>query len=103
MRHDIPMLNSNTLILLLRTPRRFLPHPLNRSIQADESYALVVNELQLEVYSTTPITTTCRGKLCDKQRLSDWNLQKDKGCGYYSMHQNAPSTAIKHALSLLNP
>ena len=96
------MLNSNTSAVVLKIPRTFGPIPMKGIIKADNTAAFVVNGTRLQVFTTTPIATSCRGKLCDKQRVSDWNMIKSKGCGCYSMHANASSMALMHALRASN-
>ena len=102
MRNDIPMLNSNTSSVVLKIPRAFYPIPMRRIIEADNTSAFVVNGTRLNVYTTTPIATSCRGKLCDKQRVSDWNMNRNKGCGCYGMHANASAMAFMHAIMASN-
>ena len=102
MRNDIPMLNSNTSAVVLRAPRSFLPIPTRGIIEANKTEAFVINRAQLDVFTTTPVSTTCRGKLCDKQRVSDWNDIKNKGCGCYQTHANGSSMAIMHAVRVTN-
>ena len=103
MRNDVPMLNSNTSVLVLKTSMKFSPVVMRRSIEANNLVAFVVNETRVEVYTTTPISTSCRGKLCDKQRVPEWNTDKNKGCGCYGMHANASAMALLHAIHILNP
>ena len=86
----------------LKTPRSFFPIPMRGVIEANKTEAFVLTRAHLQVFTTTPISTSCRGKLCDKQRVSDWNDNKSKGCGCYQMHANGPSMALLHALRVTN-
>ena len=102
MRNNIPMLNSNTSVVVLKTPRSFLPIPMMGVIEANKTEAFVITRAQLDVFTTTPVSTSCRGKLCDKQRVNDWNNTKTKGCGCFEMHANAPSMALLHTIRVTN-
>ena len=59
MRNDIPMLNSSTSAVVLKAPRRFLPIAMLGTIQANRTKAFVVTRAHLNVFTTTPIATTC--------------------------------------------
>ena len=98
MKNDIPMINSAFPLVLLKPPTKFTEIPINERIESDTSYAFVYIRTQLSFTIINPVKTTCSGKFCDRQRISDWN--NSKGCGCYGMLDNATSLAFEHGITV---
>ena len=60
--------------------------------------AFVQNGIAIAVSKTEPVTTTCSGLFCDKQRVYDWI--DARGCGCYHIVQQRSNLAINHSISV---
>ena len=52
--------------------------------------------MNININRSTPIKTTCKGLLCDKQRCSDWN--GIGGFGYYNVSDDISNIAFEHSV-----
>ena len=98
MSNDIPMLTTHLPAILLKLPDSFIPIRMNEQIESSTSLAFIHNGAKIDVNYTAPLKTSCSGKLCDRQRVSDWN--GSKGCGCYGMNSNSSSLVLSHSIKI---
>ena len=72
-------------------------------MEANQSFSFCENGLKLNISEVfTAIRTSCSGLLCDHQCADDWNMNNDRGCGYYAIHFRRSNIAIQHDIILTN-
>lgn len=96
---DIPMLETQFPVIVMRTPDQIQPVPVNFEIQGNNALSFVQNGAIVSVKRTAPEETTCSGLFCDKQRIQEWMGQR--GCGCYHMTHRRSNIALDHSISIL--
>ena len=87
MRNNIPLLVSHYPVFVMQDPPSFPFQEIHNLGEANQSFSFYENGLKLNVSNVfTAIRTMCSGSLCDCQRLDDWNMINDRGCGCYAIH-----------------
>lgn len=98
MSRDIPVLETRNPLILLKTPDEMLPMPMNKTISGNASSAFVCVGCQVNSWQQNVLSTSCSGKMCDRQRIKDWNAIK--GCGCYGMLSNGTSLVVEHSIEV---
>ena len=96
MNGDIPMVQTPFPVIAMKFPLTYPVVTVNQEIQGNVSMAFVQNGIAIAVRKTEPVTTTCSGLFCDKQRVYDW--VDARGCGCYHMIQQRSNLAINHSI-----
>jgi len=96
MNGDIPMVQTPFPVIAMKFPLTYPVVTVNQEIQGNVSMAFVQNGIAIAVQKTEPVTTTCSGLFCDKQRVYDW--VDARGCGCYHMIQQRSNLAINHSI-----
>ena len=99
---DIPLVVSKFPCILMETPSKFKEVKVDNQVEGNGAFAFVSKEMTLELSGLTPVTTSCSGLFCDRQRIDDWN-GTDRGCGCYAMHHRRSSIAFQFDVCLHNP
>ena len=73
----IPIVNSNSSVIVMKTPAVIPTYPINNEIEARNFGVTVLNGSLIRVARTEAMQTTCTCKHCDRQR------PKEQGCGYW--------------------
>ena len=98
MKNDICMLNTHQPCILMRYPEFIDTVKMNPDIESNTSFAFVHNNAILTINQSALLKTTCTGKMCVRQRVSDWNNLK--GCGCVGMDANGSSLVVQHSISI---
>lgn len=99
MNGDIPMVQTSCPVIAMRLPLSFPDVRVNKGIKGNKSMAFIYNGVQIAVRKTEPVTTTCSGLFCDKQRVHDW--VDARGCGCYHMIQQRSNMVFNHSISVM--
>ena len=71
---------------------------INPDIEANTYFPFVHNHAVVTVNHSSVLKTTCSGKMCDCQRINDWNNLR--GCGCIGMDTNSSSLAVQYVISI---
>lgn len=99
---DVPMLQSDFPAVIMKPPKLFVPVNIDPMIQGNTALAFTINNVELSVSGFTPVSTSCSGLFCDRQRISEWN-GSERGCGCYSVLHRRSSIAFQHDIEATLP
>lgn len=99
MANQICMIETRMPAIVMRHTREMIDFPVRESIPGNESKAFVLNDCQLRVCSSMPEDTRCSGLFCDKQRIHEI-MDRNQGCGCYSMLSRRSNMVIDHSLEI---
>ena len=94
MRGDIPMLHNTLPVVILKPPKAMANVAMQTQIEGNTSLGFVFIGMKVSSLAQSAMKTTCSGKLCDRQRISDW--QGSRGCGCFKMFANSTSLVLQH-------
>ena len=103
MTNNLPLLVRYYPVFVMQDSPNYLFQKIQNLVRANHSFSFCENGFKLnfsEVF--TVIRTLCSGLLCDRQNLDDWNMNNERGCGYYAMHFRRSSIVNPHDIILTN-
>ena len=95
MKYDIPSMESNFPIVLMRDPATFLQTDTDTEIQVNQMLGFSMNNCFVTADALTPIASTCTGHFCDGQRTADSRDPDYVGCGCFYMNHRRSSVKFE--------
>ena len=93
---DIPVLVTKNPVLILKSPLVMISTQVKEKIASNVSHGFVLVGCQVESMQQDVVSTSCSGRMCDRQRVNDW--YGIKGCGCFGMSGNATSLVVQHVI-----
>ena len=97
---DIPVVVTRNPVLILKSPPVMICTQVNERVDANVSHGFVFVGCQVESMQQDVVSTSCSGRMCDRQKVNDWN--GIKGCGCYGMSGNATCLVVQHLIVMQN-
>ena len=97
MSNQIPMIETRFPAVVMENLMNVSENEVNAGITRNESKAFVLNSCYIDILSSTPEETQCSGLFCDKQRIHEI-MERNQGCGCYSMLSRRSNLIIDHSL-----
>lgn len=101
LRNNVPIIETNESIMMLKKPIHLQTIPIIKSISANFMKAAVYNNVQLTMFTPAAVNLPCgnSGGLCDHQNWKDWKTG-ERGCGCFHMEKRAGTVKILHNMRL---
>ena len=96
MNSDIPLLETPCSLIPMVCQTILPTVSIVYEIQPNDSKAFCVKNRVLHLNSTSVISTTCSGLVCDKGNTTEWDNYK--GCGYIGMNHSISNIALVHSI-----
>ena len=95
---DIPVVVTKNPVVVLKSPIDMPPTLVKEIGSSSLSHGFVLVGCRVESMQHNVVKTSCSGKMCDRQRVNEWN--GIKGCGCFGISPNTTSLVVQHTIMI---
>ena len=98
--NEIPIVETRFGCIVMKDPANMGTIDIDMSITSNVTRSFVLNNVQINVISTSVNTSTCSGLFCDRQRTMEIS-RGTRACGCYSMQARIGNVVLIHNIEVM--